>query len=69
VITYLLLRGKLPFEHKDKEIQINLTITKPITFEDTFWERITHSGKDFISRLLNRDISQRYSAQDALQHP
>ena len=38
-------------------------------FEDSYWESISLSAKDFISKLLVLDTTKRLTAEDGLEHP
>jgi len=62
------LRGKLPFDHDEKEELINLTLHAELSFEDPNLDEISDDCKDFLNGLLNRDVQKRMSADQALQH-
>ena len=40
-----------------------------VRFDGPLWAKVSEEGKDFLSKLLDRDYNSRLSAADALQHP
>ncbi|KTG41275.1 hypothetical protein cypCar_00031079, partial [Cyprinus carpio] len=38
-------------------------------FDSPYWDDISDSAKDFISHLMEKDPSLRYTCEQALQHP
>eukprot|EP00743_Colponemidia_sp_Colp-15_P004051 GILK01004370.1.p1 GENE.GILK01004370.1~~GILK01004370.1.p1 ORF type:complete len:931 (+),score=151.79 GILK01004370.1:61-2793(+) len=69
VIMYLLLRGRLPFDSRDKEVIIQKTLEGRLDFSDDHWQRISDAAKDLIRKLLKTDPSQRITIDAAMQHP
>ncbi|CAH1128507.1 unnamed protein product [Ceutorhynchus assimilis] len=68
VICYVLLSGLSPFMgHTDVETMANVTISK-YDFDDEAFQNISENAKDFIRKLLIKDLSLRMSAEDCLQH-
>ena len=73
VIIYILLSGYPPFRgESDKEIYDEIK-NGPLEFVDDdgehIWEYVSDSGKDFIRALVERDLSKRLTAEQALAHP
>jgi calcium-dependent protein kinase len=70
VIAYLLLSGKVPF-HGDTETEIlqQVMAGKKIDFESGPWVRVSHQAKDFLKKILERDVGLRHTAVQALNHP
>ncbi|XP_041465299.1 calcium/calmodulin-dependent protein kinase type IV-like [Lytechinus variegatus] len=70
VITYILLCGFEPFydEKGDKHIYKKI-LKADYAFISPWWDDISTSAKDFISRLLVTDPEKRLTAKQALQHP
>ena len=73
VIIYILLSGYPPFRgESDKEIYDEIK-NGPLEFVDDdgehIWECVSDSGKDFIRALVERDLSKRLTAEQALAHP
>jgi calcium-dependent protein kinase len=73
VISFLLLCGETPFGGVDGE---NLTYVRQnilkgeVKFEpQDVWEHVSHSGKAFVKRLLDRDPAQRPTAKNAQTDP
>ncbi|CAH1119226.1 unnamed protein product [Phaedon cochleariae] len=68
VICYVLLSGLSPFMgHTDVETMANVTIAK-YDFDDEAFEEISENAKDFIKKLLIKDMNCRLSAQQCLEH-
>lgn len=69
VILYILLCGYPPFNgQNDKQIIENVLRGK-FTLEEPEWDEISPEAKDFVTKMLTFDPSDRISAEDALQHP
>lgn len=68
IITYLLLRGKLPFDHKEKQVLIELTLKASLNFNEPYWKSFTHFGVDFLTKILKRNPEERISTDEALSH-
>ncbi|KAF2901400.1 hypothetical protein ILUMI_04777 [Ignelater luminosus] len=68
VICYVLLSGLSPFMgHTDVETMANVTIGK-YDFDDDAFREISDTAKDFIAKLLVKDINSRMTATECLQH-
>ena len=69
VILYMTLAGKAPFDGKSNE-EILEKISK-YDYNDKEMRFIVHSNevKDLVSKLLEKDVNKRLSAQEALNHP
>ncbi|CAH0559538.1 unnamed protein product [Brassicogethes aeneus] len=68
VICYVLLSGLSPFMgHTDVETMANVTVAK-YDFEEEAFAEITDTAKDFIEKLLVKDMTERMSASDCLKH-
>jgi serine/threonine protein kinase len=68
VVTYLMLRGRLPFDSKDKDVVIEKTIEAKIDLTGPHWSKCTNFAKDFVSRLLTKEPADRMNYQQALDH-
>lgn len=69
VICYVLLSGLSPFMGgTDVETMANVTIAK-YDFDDEAFLEISDLAKDFIQKLLLKDLKARLSAAEALNHP
>jgi serine/threonine protein kinase len=69
VITFLLLRGRLPFEGRSPKEIIEKIRNERLDFQDRVWSKLSKEVRDFVSSLLSRDPSKRPEARDALVHP
>lgn len=68
VMTFLLLSGRSPFVGEtDRDTLFN--IQSGVWHFDHYFDAISKEGKDFITKLLKMDPSNRMSADDALNHP
>ncbi|KAI8887058.1 Pkinase-domain-containing protein [Backusella circina FSU 941] len=67
VITYVLLCGYPPFQAEDIELYDEITHGR-YEFHERYWRDISDEAKDFISHLINLDVSERFTAQQALKH-
>lgn len=68
VICYVLLSGLSPFAgESDLETMANVTRTF-YDFDDESFDAISDEAKDFIEKLLVKDMSKRLSATDCLRH-
>ncbi|CAI2297088.1 unnamed protein product [Caenorhabditis sp. 36 PRJEB53466] len=69
VVTYILLSGGSPFlgDNRDETFS-NITRVR-YHFSDRYFKNTSRHAKDFISRLFVRDVDQRASVDECLQHP
>ncbi|XP_074605530.1 spaghetti-squash activator [Brevipalpus obovatus] len=68
VICYILLSGLSPFMgDSDLETMANVTSAK-YDFDDESFDAISKAAKDFISKLLVRDIKKRMTTKECLNH-
>ncbi|CAD8123357.1 unnamed protein product [Paramecium sonneborni] len=67
IIMYQLLQGIHPFYKQDstKQQYLQNILEKPLYFK----KQISPQAKDLLIRLLKLDITDRYTASQALQHP
>lgn len=69
VILYIILCGYPPFNGpSDKKILEQVMIGR-YEFEGDEWSVVSDEAKEFISRLMQYDPMQRYSAEEALADP
>eukprot|EP00357_Protocruzia_adherens_P016342 CAMPEP_0115019946 /NCGR_PEP_ID=MMETSP0216-20121206/29784_1 /TAXON_ID=223996 /ORGANISM="Protocruzia adherens, Strain Boccale" /LENGTH=753 /DNA_ID=CAMNT_0002391589 /DNA_START=207 /DNA_END=2468 /DNA_ORIENTATION=+ len=68
-ILYLLLRGKLPIEAKDKSQLIRKTLECKIIVDDPHWVTVSEGAKDVVKGLLEKDPVKRLTIEQALKHP
>jgi len=68
VITYILLSGIPPFNGtSDSEIMAAIKKGK-FNFSNKVWNSVSTDAKEFITALLQIDVSKRLSAEEALKH-
>ncbi|XP_057833393.2 CDPK-related kinase 3 isoform X2 [Cryptomeria japonica] len=69
VITYILLCGCRPFWARTESGIFRAVLKTAPNFEDTPWLSVSAEAKDFVKKLLNKDLRKRMSAAQALSHP
>lgn len=69
VVTYLMLRGKLPFDSKEKHVLIEKTIAAEVDLTSEYWGKFTPYASDFLEKLLTKNVDSRLNVDQALQHP
>ncbi len=70
VMTYLMLSGTLPFIGRDEhEIAKNVVYSKVDFEKKPIWKEISNEAKDFIRKLLEKDLKKRIEMKAALEHP
>ena len=70
VMTYLMLSGSLPFTGKsEKEIAKSVVYSKLDFNKKPIWKEISKEAKDFINKLLEKDLRKRIDMKSALEHP
>ena len=70
VMTYLMLSGGLPFTGKDEhEIAKNVVYSRVNFEKKPIWKEISNEAKDFITKLLDKNLKTRIEMKAALEHP
>ncbi|KAL6844654.1 hypothetical protein ACP4OV_025313 [Aristida adscensionis] len=69
VLLHVLLLGSLPFQGSSLDAVFEAIKTVKLDFHSGPWESISGLGRDLISRMLNRDVSSRITADEVLSHP
>lgn len=69
VLAYILLCGYPPFHATSQRALFKRIRDGVFVFhQNTAWDNISADAKDFIQKLLNVDVNERYSADQALKH-
>mmetsp|Transcript_31174 Transcript_31174/g.47702 ORF Transcript_31174/g.47702 Transcript_31174/m.47702 type:complete len:154 (-) Transcript_31174:24-485(-) len=68
-IIYAMLCGALPFDSKNPEEIISMTVKGSLSFDLPCWMHISLSARDLLSKLLAKDPRKRMPMEDALKHP
>ena len=68
VVIYILLCGYLPFADKSHIVLYRKIKQVRYQFHPKHWSKISKDAKDFITMLLVREPSQRFTARHALSH-
>mmetsp|Transcript_38480 Transcript_38480/g.46443 ORF Transcript_38480/g.46443 Transcript_38480/m.46443 type:complete len:493 (+) Transcript_38480:224-1702(+) len=69
VILYILLSGEPPFDDRNESALFQHIQTGSFEFSAPVWDAVSSPAKDLIKKLLNVNHQQRFSAQQALDHP
>merc|ERR1712232_121509 len=71
VIIFVLLCGCLPFDDDSQRMTMaEMDRTKRFRLRFPRWaSNVSDSAKDLLSKLLNTEPSQRFTAEQALRHP
>lgn len=68
VVLYLLLRGRLPFDSKDKDTVMQRTLEARLDLTGAYWSKLTPYVLDFLKKVLARDPEERLTVEQALEH-
>lgn len=68
VIVYIMLVGYPPFDDNDIVQLVKKIKYRPVKFDGPEWKLISEEGKEFLGNLLDKDASNRMTAQQALEH-
>ena len=69
VILYMMLVGRAPFDGKDDEEIIMKINSADYNSKESRLMKHSPEVRDLVSKLLQKDTNQRYSAKEALNHP
>ena len=69
VVLYIMLSGKVPFPGDSNKEIIENVIKGEYHFDHETFKNVSPQAKDLISRLLVKDVSKRFNAQEAYNHP
>ncbi|KAF4114801.1 calcium/calmodulin-dependent protein kinase type 1D [Onychostoma macrolepis] len=69
VIAYILLCGYPPFYDENDSKLFEQILKADYEFDAPYWDDISDSAKDFISCLMEKDPTKRYTCDQALRHP
>ncbi|KAI4888232.1 hypothetical protein NFI96_027966 [Prochilodus magdalenae] len=71
VITYILLCGFPPFrsERNQQEELFEQILLGRLEFPSPYWDNVSASAKDLIGKMLQVNVSARYTAEEVLSHP
>jgi len=68
-ISYALLSGALPFDHKDSKELIRLTLEEPVSFGAANWNKASSQFKNLLGAMLVKDPTKRISLDEVADHP
>eukprot|EP01130_Rhizamoeba_saxonica_P000005 TRINITY_DN0_c2_g1_i2.p1 TRINITY_DN0_c2_g1~~TRINITY_DN0_c2_g1_i2.p1 ORF type:complete len:266 (+),score=80.95 TRINITY_DN0_c2_g1_i2:428-1225(+) len=69
IITYILLAGYPPFYAENDTALFEKIMNAEYDFDDECWDDVTDEAKDFIEHLLVKEPSERFTAEESLEHP
>lgn len=65
----MLLTGRNPFPGISKNQVKQMIVSKELKYSQDYWTCLSDDAVNFVQCALNRNIEQRYSAKQLLQHP
>jgi len=69
VLSYILLCGYPPFNGpSDNKVHASILRGDP-TFRKDVWGHLSKASRDFVNKILGKDLSKITSVEEALQHP
>ena len=70
VMTYLMLTSKLPFDdaNSEEEIARKVVESQP-SYSIKRWEGISNEAKNFVQRVVERNVNKRMTIKEVLTHP
>jgi serine/threonine protein kinase len=68
IVTYLMLRGRLPFDSKERQLIIQRTIEADLDTTGPYWDKFTPYAIDFLQKVIEKDPSLRLTVDQALLH-
>lgn len=68
VVVHILLTGYPPFDHDDLVQLVNMVKYEPFRMDGDEWTVVSEAGRDFVRRLLTREVGKRLTASQALSH-
>eukprot|EP00191_Tetraselmis_sp_GSL018_P020982 CAMPEP_0177579078 /NCGR_PEP_ID=MMETSP0419_2-20121207/739_1 /TAXON_ID=582737 /ORGANISM="Tetraselmis sp., Strain GSL018" /LENGTH=399 /DNA_ID=CAMNT_0019067663 /DNA_START=825 /DNA_END=2024 /DNA_ORIENTATION=+ len=69
IMLAILLAGDSPFEFQDKKQCAEAACTQQIDWEISPWSLLSLSGRDLLSRMLNKNPLERITVAEVQQHP
>lgn len=66
VLLHALLMGGLPFQGDSLESLFSAIKEENLEFTGGPWEFVSQPARDLLSRMMTRDVSARYSADEVL---
>lgn len=68
VVMYTLLCGFPPFFSEDDDVLLELIAAGEYSFPSPWWDNISQGAQEVVRGLLQKDPSQRFSAEQLLSH-
>ena len=68
VILYILLSGYPPFDGIDQTHILKAVKNANVDFSRPVWNTVSQSAKDLIRKMLNKEVSFRYTGEQCLNH-
>ena len=69
IILYIMLCGFPPFYNDNHTELFRQIVNLDYEFPAPYWDDISDSAKDLIKRILVKDTSKRFTAEQILNHP
>lgn len=68
IVAYLMMRGRLPFDSKDRHILIQKTIEADLDLSGPYWDKFTPYALDFLKKTIEKNTEVRMTVDQALNH-
>ena len=68
VLAYIILCGYPPFSDERRDRLVKRIVKSVYAYHTEYWSMISEDAKDFITRLLTVDMSERMTVDQALAH-
>lgn len=69
VVLYILLSGKVPFPGESNKEIVENVLKAEYHYNHEPFKNVSAQAKDLINKLLVKEVSKRYSAAEAYNHP
>jgi len=69
VVAYIMLCGYPPFRSDDRKNLYRMIRNAQYVFDSPWWDTVSDEAKDFVSKMLVANPSERSSIEDLLEHP
>ncbi|PIN17683.1 Ca2+/calmodulin-dependent protein kinase, EF-Hand protein superfamily [Handroanthus impetiginosus] len=69
VLLHALLVGVLPFQGDSLDAVFDAIKKEKLDFKGGVWDSISQPARDLLSKMLTRNVSTRFSANEVLRHP
>ncbi|KAJ1692446.1 hypothetical protein LUZ63_009144 [Rhynchospora breviuscula] len=69
VVIYMMLSGRAPFDGESAADIFEAVLRGNLRFPTRIFGSVSSMAKDLLRRMISRDVTRRFSAEQALEHP